>query len=106
MCRARASAFAKATADKSGLAVGRGLQAPPQRMTTMSDTHEHGQRSWTRRTWLSTASAALVGSTIRDGTASASGAAQPGQAPAPPKGAPLPLTEFEPKSMLHVSETT
>jgi len=70
---------------------------------TMSDAHEEGQRSWTRRGWLSAAGAAVVGTAIADGTAGASGAAQPAQTPA---AAPLPLTEFEPKSMLHVAETT
>src|SRR5688572_8482284 len=69
----------------------------------MSETHEDGRRSWTRRGWLSAASAALVGTTIADGTAGAPGTAQPAQKPA---AAPLPLTEFEPKSMLHVAETT
>ena len=70
----------------------------------MSDTHEtHDRGSWTRRGWLSAASAALVGTTIGDATTSASGTAQAPQAPA---GAPLPLVEFEPKSMLHVAETT
>jgi predicted TIM-barrel fold metal-dependent hydrolase len=57
-------------------------------------------KSWTRRGWLSAASAAVVGTAVADHTASA---AQPAQKPA---AAPLPLTEFEPKSMLHVPETT
>ncbi len=70
----------------------------------MNDPHKYTRSRWTRRGWLSAASAALVGTTIADGTASASGAAQPAQNPAP-AAAPLPLTEFEPKSMLHVAET-
>src|SRR5687767_9639906 len=70
----------------------------------MSDKHEDGQKRWTRRGWLSAAGAAVVGTSIADGTASALAAAQSAQKPA--TAAPLPLTEFEPKSMLHVAETT
>jgi len=52
-----------------------------------------------RRQWLATAAAGLVGSAVAGRAEIASARAQP---PAP---SPLPLTEFEPKSMLHVGIT-
>jgi predicted TIM-barrel fold metal-dependent hydrolase len=61
--------------------------------------------SFTRRGWLSAAGAGLMGTALRaDATAPAlpdlpSSVQQPAKAP------PLALTEFEPKSMLHVAET-
>ena len=67
----------------------------------MSDAHEDGQRRWTRRGWLSAASAAVVGTAIADGNASAPETAQT----PPPAAAALPLTDFQPNSMLHVAET-
>jgi predicted TIM-barrel fold metal-dependent hydrolase len=54
----------------------------------------------TRRQWLATAAAGLAGSAVAGRAEIASAHAQP---PAP---SPLPLTEFEPKSMLHVADTT
>jgi predicted TIM-barrel fold metal-dependent hydrolase len=63
----------------------------------MTDTRDN-LKSWTRRGWLSAAGAALAGTTFAESAARA--------AQAKPAGAPLPLTEFEPKSMLHVAETT
>ena len=53
-----------------------------------------------RRQWLATAAAGLAGSAVAGRAEIASAQAQP---PAP---SPLPLTEFEPKSMLHVAMTT
>ena len=53
-----------------------------------------------RRQWLATASAGLVGSAVAGRAEIASAQAQP---PAP---SPLSLAEFEPKSMLHVGMTT
>jgi predicted TIM-barrel fold metal-dependent hydrolase len=53
-----------------------------------------------RRQWLATAAAGLAGSAV-------GGRAEAGSAPAQqPPPASLPLTEFEPASMLHVAETT
>jgi len=61
------------------------------------------QQLWTRRGWLSSAGAGLVAAafgTSRAGAAPSGGRQQPAdRTPA------LPLTEFEPKSMLHVKET-
>src|SRR5690349_4204562 len=74
---------------------------PSRRINAMTD-NDH-DRSWTRRAWLSTAGAALAGSAAV-GRPRARELDQAGATP--PKGAPLPLTEFEPKSMLHVAETT
>ena len=71
----------------------------------MSDERAPRQRAtWSRRGWLSAASAGLVGSAVR-------GNAEPAhdepaiQQAARNQSAPLPLAEFQPKSMLHVSET-
>jgi predicted TIM-barrel fold metal-dependent hydrolase len=65
----------------------------------MSNPQEPAEtpESWTRRGWLSAAGAGLMG------TAFGADAAPPLSQQA--KTAPLPLTEFEPKSMLHVAET-
>lgn len=62
------------------------------------------QATWSRRGWLSAAGAGLVGSAVRGDVEAAPGG------PANQQGtrnqiAPLPLAEFEPKSMLHVNET-
>jgi Amidohydrolase len=57
---------------------------------------------WTRRGWLSAAGTGLVGSVLARDRAQASDASQP---PARAQSAPLPLVEFEPRSMLHVTET-
>src|SRR3954470_19535431 len=100
----------------------------------MSDTHRtereigetdasarrHSGTRWTRRGWISAAGAAVTGAVLAgDGPALAQAfrgalragdgpalarAAAGGQAPAAQKP-PLPLAEFEPKSMLHVAET-
>src|SRR5262245_57689473 len=59
--------------------------------------------SFTRRGWLSAAGAGLMGSAL---SADAAAPALPDIPSAQQsKPAPLPLTEFEPKSMLHVAET-
>jgi Amidohydrolase len=57
----------------------------------------------TRRGWLSAAGAAVVGSALT-GAASPDAGATPQQQGAT-RTPPLPLSEFEPKSMLHVKET-
>jgi len=57
----------------------------------------------TRRRWLSAAGAAVVGSALT-GAASPDAVATP-QQPGATRTPPLPLSEFEPKSMLHVKET-
>ena len=60
--------------------------------------------TWSRRGWLSAAGAGLVGSAVsRDVDAAPDSRATP-QATGN-RSAPLPLAEFEPKSMLHVDET-
>src|SRR6476660_7393444 len=71
----------------------------------MSDERTTRQlTTWSRRGWLSAAGVGLVGSTVN-------GKAEPVRGePALQRGArnqspPLPLAEFEPKSMLHVPET-
>jgi hypothetical protein len=63
---------------------------------TMTDTRTQS----TRREWLATTAAGLAGSAVAGRVEIAGAQAQP---PAP---SPLPLTEFEPKSMLHVAVTT
>ncbi len=62
-------------------------------------------RAWTRRGWLSATAAGLVGGAFpRDGTeASADRGKSPQGAGA--QRPPLPLAEFEPRSMLHVKTT-
>jgi len=65
----------------------------------MSDSRKF---SWTRRGWLSAAGTGIVGTAL-------GGRARPGaeraQQPSSTRTPPLPLAEFEPKSMLHVRET-
>lgn len=66
-----------------------------------------GRRAvWTRRGWLSAAGTSVVGAAIggADGSAHTQAASTPQQAGE--KGLPLRLTEFQPKSMLHVKETS
>lgn len=63
---------------------------------------------WTRRRWFAAAGTAAAGVAVgRTGIRADDGRAAGGQAAqAPePKGLPLRLTDFEPKSMLHVPET-
>jgi len=64
-----------------------------------------GRRStWTRRGWLSAAGTSVVGAAIGGADARAREQATPQQAGE--KGLPLRLTEFQPKSTLHVKETS
>ena len=72
----------------------------------MSDDRVQARRraTWSRRGWLSAAGAGLVGSAVRGDAEAAHAGPANQQAPRNP-GAPLPLAEFEPKSMLHVNET-
>lgn len=66
-----------------------------------------GGAAWTRRGWLSAAGTGLVGTALSGGGAEAA-AAKPGsrqQQRGGDQSPSLPLTEFEPKSMLHVEET-
>jgi predicted TIM-barrel fold metal-dependent hydrolase len=65
-------------------------------------TRVDGLLKSTRRGWLSTAGAGLIGAAIAPPAIDV--AASP-QQPAAAPGLPLRLTEFEPKSMLHVAET-
>jgi predicted TIM-barrel fold metal-dependent hydrolase len=71
----------------------------------MSDKHRPDRPAWTRRGWLSAAGTGLLGTTLGSGRARAQAAPQTGQQRAPSAGGSLPLTEFQPKSMLHVQET-
>jgi hypothetical protein len=65
---------------------------------------ERRRGMWSRRGWLSAAGAGLVGSAVsRHAEAASDGPAN--QPATGTRSAPLPLAEFEPKSMLHVSET-
>ena len=73
----------------------------------MSDNPRSGddRPAWTRRGWLSAASTGMIGAAVAGraaGTGAEAGSIQ--EAPSGP-GLPLRLTEFEPKSMLHVAET-
>jgi predicted TIM-barrel fold metal-dependent hydrolase len=64
--------------------------------------------NWTRRRWFAAAGTAAAGVAVgRTGIRADDGRVAGGQAPQPPepKGLPLRLTDFEPKSMLHVPET-
>lgn len=64
--------------------------------------------TWTRRRWFAAAGSAAAGVAIGRTDAVAHGEPQataPAQPPEP-KGLPLRLTDFEPKSMLHVPETS
>ncbi len=58
---------------------------------------------WTRRGWLTAAGATVLGAGTR-GAAASSGGSSVQQAPQS-QGLPLRLTDFQPKSMLHVKET-
>jgi predicted TIM-barrel fold metal-dependent hydrolase len=71
----------------------------------MSDNDERaeGETAWTRRGWLAAATTAVVGTALPSADTEARAVASPqasGDA-----GGRLPLTEFQPKSMLHVPET-
>ncbi len=72
----------------------------------MSDERAPGSRraTWSRRGWLSAAGAGLVGSAV-SGNANPTHDEPAIQQAARNQSAPLPLAEFEPKSMLHVNET-
>ncbi len=61
--------------------------------------------AWTRRGWLSAAGTGLVGSALGDGAAATDDVRPANQQPAGDRSLPLRLAEFEPKSMLHVTET-
>lgn len=63
------------------------------------------QGAWTRRGWLSAAGTGLISTTLSHGAADAGDGGAAIQQPAGSQGVPLRLTEFEPKSMLHVAET-
>ncbi len=67
----------------------------------MSDSEKSTDRAtpWTRRGWLLTAGAGLAGTVLSDGAVRAE------QQPSRQQTPPLPLSEFEPKSMLHAPET-
>src|SRR5262249_8796350 len=61
--------------------------------------------SWTRRGWLSAATIGLTGTALRgSGATSNNDERSKGEQPAD-RTPPLPLSEFQPKSMLHVEET-
>src|SRR5258707_72440 len=60
---------------------------------------------WTRRAWLATAGTSAVGAAFATAPVAAY-ADETGQQPVGEKGLPLRLTEFQPKSMLHVKETS
>jgi predicted TIM-barrel fold metal-dependent hydrolase len=59
------------------------------------------RRAYTRREWVSATAASVLITPLTEG-AGATSAAVPSQQPV---GPPLPLTQFQPKSMLHVGET-
>jgi predicted TIM-barrel fold metal-dependent hydrolase len=61
--------------------------------------------AWTRREWLSAAGIGLMGTALCDGAAKAHDVRLASEQPASGRRLPLPLAEFEPKSMLHVDET-
>lgn len=63
------------------------------------------RETWTRRGWLSAAGTTLLGTALTSGAAHADDRPS-GRQQGPDKRAPLPLAEFEPKSMLHVEATT
>lgn len=75
----------------------------------MSDERREAERAaWTRRGWMSAAGTGLAGAALGIGAAAAQAqTAAPAGQPARPadKGLPLRLTDFQPKSMLHVPET-
>ena len=72
----------------------------------MSDERAPARRrgTWSRRGWLSAAGAGLVGSAV-SGNADAAHGGPANQQATRTQSTPLPLAEFEPKSMLHVRET-
>lgn len=70
----------------------------------MSDQERRDRTTWTRRHWLSAAGAGVVGATVLGDAAGALETPARQQAAAN-RTPPLPLAEFEPKSMLHVTET-
>jgi len=61
--------------------------------------------SWTRREWLSMTGTALLGSGVGTGLATTRARQAAGAQTAGSATPPLPLAEFEPRSMLHVDET-
>jgi predicted TIM-barrel fold metal-dependent hydrolase len=72
----------------------------------MSNEGAHARRPvrWSRRGWLSAAGAGLMGSAVT-GEPAARHAGSVNEQATRGQGAPLPLAEFAPKSMLHVEET-
>ena len=73
----------------------------------MRDNREPSQRStWTRRGWLSAASTTVLSAAVGGVPLSAHQDAATVQQPAAGDGLPLRLTEFQPKNMLHVKETS
>jgi predicted TIM-barrel fold metal-dependent hydrolase len=75
----------------------------------MKDTRASAERKagWSRRNWLSAAGCSFLGAALGGGsTTHAQQGATATQPPAGGKQPPLPLAEFEPKSMLHVNVTT
>ena len=61
---------------------------------------------WTRRGWLSAAATGVMGTAMGSATAGARSEASQVTQPPASQGLPLRLTEFQPKSMLHVKETS
>ena len=59
------------------------------------------RRAYTRREWVSATAASVLITPLSSEAAAPSGVVRSQQ----PAGAPLPLTEFQPKSMLHVRES-
>jgi Amidohydrolase len=71
----------------------------------MNEERTRRRAAWTRRGWLSAAASGLVATAVSGSSPQSRGNA-PADAQQPSKpSVPLPLTEFEPKSMLHVDET-
>jgi hypothetical protein len=74
----------------------------------MSDTRAQAGRegTWTRRAWLSATGTGLVGTVLGSDAAQAhASSSEADQQSTRNQSPPLPLAEFEPKSMLHVNET-
>ena len=71
-----------------------------------NESKSQRRNGWTRRGWLSAAGTTLLGGAFGRTDARANAIPQAGQQPTGDKGLPLRLTEFEPKSMLHVKETS
>jgi predicted TIM-barrel fold metal-dependent hydrolase len=74
----------------------------------MNDNPTSRVERWTRSTrrrWLSTAGLGLIGAALGPRAARADDPAAASQQPPTGQRLPLRLTEFEPKSMLHVAET-